>query len=144
MFTNFYIFIINKKVSPGYSRPGAYPVLRHRGSIEVSLCTTPRRSPLLCTSSNSCFGRAPGSPPPCGQSQGSESTNLSPSYDGPCRRPTLYPMTSLKAVPSRPLPSLKHFNSTSRSLERVFLIPWTVTPSSFGLMRFKRSRRMPA
>ena len=45
----------------------------------------------------------------------------------------LDPGDEVKDSSSRPLPSLEHFSSTSRSLERVSLIPWTVTPSSSGL-----------
>ena len=34
-------------------------------------------------------------------------------------------ITSCKAASSRPLPSLEHFSSISKSVERVSLIPWT-------------------
>ena len=51
----------------------------------------------------------------------------------------LAPITSFKAASSRPLHSLEYFSSTSRSLERVSLIPWTMTASLSGLTRFLRS-----
>ena len=56
----------------------------------------------------------------------------------------LAPITFFKAVSSRPLLSSEHFSSTSRSLERVFLIPRTVTPSSSGLTCFLRSFKTAA
>ena len=55
------------------------------------------------------------------------------------RTAQLASITSLKAVSDRPLPSLEHFSSTSRSLMRVSLILWTVMPSSSGLARSLRS-----
>ena len=56
----------------------------------------------------------------------------------------LAPIASLNAVPSRPLSFLEHLSSTSTSLDRVSLIPWTVTPSSSGLTRFLSSRKIEA
>ena len=50
------------------------------------------------------------------------------------------PITSLKAEPGRPLSFLEHLSSIRKSLERVSLIPWTVTSSFSGLTCFFRSR----
>ena len=51
---------------------------------------------------------------------------------------------SSKAVSSPSLLFVEHFSSTSKSLERVSLISWTVAPSSSGLTRFLSSRRIEA
>ena len=56
-------------VPPERNRPVAYSVLRRRHSIAASLCRSPQRVPPRRTSVDSCSHRAPGNPPPCGQSQ---------------------------------------------------------------------------
>ena len=65
-------------LSPEYGHPGASPLVRCRGSTADSLSRTPQRVSPRCTSSNTCFYRAPGSLPPYGQSGGSSSTDLFP------------------------------------------------------------------
>ena len=68
-------------LSSRYSRPGAYHLQRSNCNTAVSLCRT---------SSNFCYGWAPGSSPPCGQSQDSGNIDLLPSFGVPCRRSTRF------------------------------------------------------
>ena len=60
------------------------------------------------------------------------------------RTAPLAPTTSLKAVSSLSLLFVEHFSSTSKSLGRVSLIPWTVAHSSSGLTRFLSSHKIEA
>ena len=46
----------------------------------------------------------------------------------------LVPTTSLEAVSSLSLLFVEHFNSTSKSLERVCPIPWTVARDFYGVL----------
>ena len=75
-------------LSPQYGHTGASPLVRCRGSTAVSLSWTPQRVPPRRTSSNTCCDLVRGSLPPCGQSRGSLSTNLTLFSYGPSRRAT--------------------------------------------------------
>ena len=53
-------------------------------------------------------------------------------------------ITSLNVKYSHLLSSLEHLSLTRRSLQSVFLIPWTVMPSSSGLTHFFKHFNMTA
>ena len=118
---------------------GAYPLLRHRGSIAASQCRNPQHDPLLRTSSSSCYGLASCNQPPCGQSQGSGNTFSPPFSYGLCRRRTRSWCGPPWAA-SAPLPPLEA-HTPSVFLYRVSCLE---TPLSSAPVRDRRSfRRHP-